>query len=145
MQLSGILFALAASVTWGLLYAIQQHILGKVSPLTLLTVETVLTALFVLPVVFLKHSEIRTVFLTDSKTLLAICLVVGLTLLANYFILTAINQLNASLASLFEILYPFFVVIFSFLLFGQTISLPSLLGGGLMMVGAYIVIRFAEV
>ena len=84
-------------------------------------------------------------FLTDSKTLLAICLVVGLTLLANYFILTAINQLNASLASLFEILYPFFVVIFSVLLFGQTISLPSLLGGGLMMVGAYIVIRFAEV
>ncbi len=145
MQFSGIFFALGAAVTWGLLYAIQQHLLGKVSPLTLLTLETILMAVLISPVVVVKYSSIRTIFVSDMTTFFAICLVVGLTVLANFFILTAINQLNASVASLFEIIYPLFVVLFSFLLFGQTISFFTLLGGGLMLMGAYIVVRFGHV
>ncbi|MBU0721939.1 DMT family transporter [Patescibacteria group bacterium] len=63
--------------------------------------------------------------------------------LANFFIFSGIKRLDASTASIVEISYPFFIVLFSYVLFRSTPNIYFFIGGILVFIGSVIIIKFA--
>ena len=63
--------------------------------------------------------------------------------LANFFILSSIKQLGAAHASILEITYPFFVLLFGWLFFGGSVNAYFWLGSALVFAGSAVIIKFA--
>jgi drug/metabolite transporter (DMT)-like permease len=143
MSTAGIIFAILASVTWGLVYTIDQKILTSVSPLTWLAISTFVMVFLTLPVLLFNLEEVKTVFHSGRNNLLLILLSQILIFMASLFIFYAIKQLGAINANIFEITYPLFVVIFSLLIFGARISLAFGIGALLILVGSMVIIKWS--
>jgi drug/metabolite transporter (DMT)-like permease len=135
----GFVYAIAAAVTWGMTYTIDQRVLSNVSPLSLLFINSVITAIVLLPILVIDHAAIRTVLGTGNRTLFLIVTSIVLGCFANYFILSGIKLVGASSASIIEIAYPFFVVLFSILLYRTVPSMSFLIGGFLIFIGSAII------
>ncbi|MBV9159535.1 MAG: DMT family transporter [Candidatus Kaiserbacteria bacterium] len=143
MSLSGFLYAIAAAVTWGLVYTIDQRVLKGLTPLTLLFIDSVLTAILLLPVAFLQKSTLSTLSHTPFKLWGLVILSLALAALANFFIYSSIRIMGASTASIFEIVYPFFVALFTALVFGSELNVFFFLGAVLIFLGSAIIIGLA--
>ena len=136
----GYLYAIGAAVTWGLMYAIDGKILEKFSPMNLLFIQCFLLAIVTLPFFILGNGWAD---LTKNRAVWPlIALTILLAVIANFWILKSIQLLGATTASSFEISYPFFVAIFSMLLFGARLSLPVVMGGMLIFLGSIVIIRY---
>ncbi|MDO8482718.1 MAG: DMT family transporter [bacterium] len=142
MRNIGFIYAVAAAVTWGLVYAIDQKILTKVSPLSLLFVNSLLALIVTLPVLFWDLNSVKTLLASGKQNLILIITSLLLGTAASFFIFSAIKNLDASTASIIEITYPIFVILFSFLLFKQAINIYFALGALLIFAGTVIVIKF---
>jgi drug/metabolite transporter (DMT)-like permease len=141
MQTLGYVYAISAAVTWGLVYTLDQKILSKTSPLGLLFIDAVITLLLSAPFFLYRRGEVINIF--SNKVNLAIILSSAiLAIVANFFIYSAIQRLGASLASTFEISYPFFVTLFTLIAFGGETNLAFWSGAGLIFLGSLIIIRF---
>lgn len=136
------LFPISASITWGLIYALDQKILKETSPLTLLALDAIITFIVFIPLFITQRSEIRTTLQGDKRALMFIIVVTLLTILADFLILSGVKYLSASTASIIEISYPFFVVLFSFLLFKASPTVPFFIGALLIFIGSAIIVRF---
>lgn len=101
-----------------------------------------MTAIIILPVFFFNHDAINSLLKSDKTTLYLIFLSLLLAALANYFIFSAIKLVGASSASIIEIAYPFFVVLFSIFLFRVAPSAWFLFGGLLIFIGSAIITYF---
>lgn len=132
---------LGAALLWGIHYPLLEHALKRVSLVTVLV-------LTVLPVV-LVALVFRDTLWRDAVVLAAMdwpdrlrILLLSLTsLAATVMLFLAIGGRNATLASLIEITYPLFIVLFTWLLFRQVHVTPSAaLGGILVMAGAALII-----
>ena len=67
----------------------------------------------------------------------ALCIVGG-----NYFIFLSLNEKNATLTSIVEISYPFFVALFSWLLFRDSqLNLSIFVGGLFIFAGVVLILR----
>ena len=143
MKTVGFIYAIAAAVTWGLVYTIDQKILDKVSPLSLLFIDSVLIAIITLPILFFDSQSIKVLLGSGKLNLGLIFVSVVLATLANFFIFSGIKILGASTTSIFEIAYPFFVILFSFLIFRTSLNLYFLLGSVFIFVGSLIIIKLA--
>ena len=139
----GFIYAIGAAITWGLVYAIDQKILYNVAPMTLLFIDSIIAALIMLPFVFFSNGSIKEVFASRKANLSLIVISVILATLANFLIFSGIKNLNASTASIIEISYPFFVVLFSYILFRSTPNIYFFIGGLLVFAGTFIIIKFA--
>lgn len=139
---SGFIFAIGAAVTWGLVYTIDQRILSNTSPLTLLFLDSIITAIIILPFIFFNHDSIKILITSGKSNLILIILSIFLALLANFLIFSAIKNIGASYASIIEIAYPFFVVLFSIIFFQVAPSLPFFMGGLLIFIGSAIITYF---
>ena len=139
---SGYLYAIGAAITWGMVYTFDQRILKGASPFTLLFIDSIITAVILLPVLFFDKSSIRSMTSLSPKIWILIILSLVLAALANFLIFSSIKILGASTASVFEIAYPFFVVLFTYLIFQTTPSLYFLLGAFLVFSGASIIVLF---
>ena len=142
MRTVGLIYAISAAITWGLVYTIDQKILGKVSPFSLVFVSAVIVVVISLPFVLLDPQPLKLLLNSGKANLALIVFSVVLSTLANFLIFSGIKILGASYASIFEIAYPFFVILFSALLFGSGINLYFLLGSVLIFAGSYIIIKF---
>ncbi|MBI2623402.1 MAG: DMT family transporter [Candidatus Liptonbacteria bacterium] len=140
MSLAGLLYAIGAAVTWGSVYALDQRILRDASPFTLLFVGSLITAILLLPIAFFQRSSLTPIFSVSGKVWTLIILSLLLAALANFFIFSSIKLLDASTASIFEIAYPFFVVLFSMVIFGTAPSWYFLIGALLIFAGAALII-----
>lgn len=138
----GFLYAIGAAVVWGLVYAIDQKILSSIPPITLLFIDSILAALIMLPFVFFNGS-VKTLATTSRGNWGLILASIALATLANFLIFSGIKRLDASIASMIEIAYPFFVVLFSFILFKATPNIYFFLGGALIFIGSIIIIKLA--
>lgn len=136
----GFIYALAAAVTWGLVYALDQRILVKTTPLNLLFAGTVVTAIFLLPVVFMGN-PFTAILKSGTTNVALIVLTCFLNFAAAWFIYLSIQSVGASSATMIEMTYPFFVVLFSYFLFGQGITPTIALGGFFLFIGAFIITR----
>ncbi len=143
MEYTGFFYAIGAAITWGLIYSLDQKILTTMSPMTLLFVNSVVTAILLLPFLFFDSGSVKDVLHSSKTNLWIIFLAVVLAAFANFFIYVAIKVLDAPTASIIEIAYPFFVVLFSYIFFHANPNIYFFIGGTLIFIGSVIVIRFA--
>lgn len=133
------MLAFIGSILWGLQYAIWGHKLKNVSAsLSLVYYFLGCTVLFgIAHIVMAKKSDTWAMSGNETKWMI-LSIVLGT--VANFLIRLSILQKSASLTSLIEISYPLFVVLFSWILFKDaTLSLRTLVGGGIIMLGVIIV------
>ncbi|ACL73620.1 EamA family transporter [Thioalkalivibrio sulfidiphilus] len=132
---------LGAALLWGIHYPLLEHALKRVSLVTVL----VLTVLPVLVVALVFRDTLWRDALVlasmDWPDRARILLLSVTSLAATVMLFLAIGGRNATLASLIEITYPLFVVLFTWLLFRQVHVTPSAaIGGVLVMAGATLII-----
>ena len=139
----GFIYALGAAIVWGLVYTIDQKVLSSLNPLPLLFVYSIVTAIIVIPFILYNTSSVKEV-ITSGKTILSLIVICAfLTILGNFLILTGIKNMDASTASIIEISYPFFVVLFSYFIFHSTPNIYFFLGGLFIFIGSVIIIKLA--
>ena len=136
------MFSLGAAITWGLVYTIDQSILRSASPFALLFVDSVCTSLLLLPFAFASNKPLAALWMMPGTGRLLIVASLALAALANFFIFSSIQMSTATTASVFEICYPFFVVLFSFLIFRTRPTLSFLIGALFIFAGGAIIIAF---
>jgi drug/metabolite transporter (DMT)-like permease len=136
------LYPFLASITWGMIYSLDQRILQRVSPALVIFINTGIVMVAFLPVVLFEKETMTQLLRVDKRSLFIIFVTAMLSIAANWFILKGIKDLDASMASMIEISYPIFVAIFSFLFFRTVLSPAIILGGALILVGSMIVIRY---
>jgi len=140
---TGFIYALTAAVIWGLVYTVDQKILYTVTPITLLFIHCVLSAIILLPFIFFNHGSFKNTISSSGINLMLIVLTAILTTLANFLILAGVKNSNASIISIIEIAYPFFVVAFSYLIFRSTPNIYFFIGGILIALGSVIILKLA--
>ncbi|MES2930819.1 MAG: DMT family transporter [Patescibacteria group bacterium] len=138
----GFIYAAGAAITWGLVYAIDGKILSTTSPLALLFVNSVVTTVIMLPFAFSDYESIRTLISSGKGNLGLVASAIILATAGNFFIFSAIKSMDASSASIIEIAYPFFVILFSFILYKTVPTLSFFIGGIFIFIGAAIIIYF---
>ncbi len=143
MDYAGFLYAGGAAIVWGLVYTIDQRILSAVSPFGLLFIDSVLTMLIMLPFVIFDSQALKPLFHSSSKTFILMISSVALAALAGFLIFSGIKRIGAAEASIIEISYPFFVILFTYLIFKSKLNIYFLLGGLLVFLGSAIIIKFA--
>lgn len=109
----GYIYAVMAAITWWFVYAIDQKILDKVSPSVLMFINSIFSIIILLPLLLYYSNELKNITKLDNSSLKIIGLSLIFTLIANILIYVAIRHLGSSKAAIFEIAYPFFVIIFS--------------------------------
>ncbi|PCH98334.1 MAG: hypothetical protein COB76_07165 [Alphaproteobacteria bacterium] len=137
------IFALSASIVWGLGYVLSEQLLKTgITPAFLVMCQ----AIIVLPLYAISAwslgnpaEEIRSVL--SNKTLLFYMLISSLAILGgNFLILYGISVKNATMVSMIEISYPFFIVLFSWLFFKDIqINWWTALGGVSIFTGVCII------
>lgn len=136
----GYLYAIMAAITWGFVYAIDQKILDKVSPAVLILINSIFSIIILSPILLFHSNQLKNITSLDKSSIKIIGLSLIFTLLANLFIYLAIQHLGSSKAAIFEIAYPFFVVIFSILMFQAHVNGYFILGAILLFIGSAIII-----
>jgi len=140
----GYIYAIVASVAWGMAYTLDQKVLERFSPTALLFVHALVTVAVTVPIFFLAPGTARGM-LSATKNQWFVALASTLLIIAaNWCILASIKMLGASTASVFEISYPLFVVLFSFLVFRTVVTMPFMIGALLIFLGSVIIIRFGS-
>ncbi len=141
MNIPWYITALAAALVWGIHYPLVDFALKRVSVFSVLML-TVLPILLLTPV-FIRDiardlDAVRALPGIEQGMIAAI----GLTsLLGAVLLYLSIASKNATLASLIEITYPVFVVMFAYLLFRQLhLNASVIIGGLLVMAGAGLII-----
>ena len=140
-----IVFALSASVLWGLSYVLFEQVYKKMSIVTSLSLVCL-----VMFVVFGIWSLLGGYFkpdlaaLTSSKRLFWIFAAGTLTaLVADLFIGLSIHGKSATLAGLIEISYPIFIALFAYFLFKEhQLNTATVIGGLLVFVGVFVIYFF---
>jgi len=62
----GFIYAIGASVTWGLAYAIDQKILAGVTPMNFLFVSSIIAAIIMLPFIFFGNGSLKELAVLDK-------------------------------------------------------------------------------
>jgi len=135
------LFCVLAALLWGFVYAVDGKFLKTLTPNAIIFVNGVLALTFSmiffayrgfnLQKFFGEEADLKTVGLTFAAH--------SLSILASLFAFSAIVKIGSSTAAMLEISYPFFVIIFSWLLFNQTVSKEVVFGGILIFAGCLII------
>jgi drug/metabolite transporter (DMT)-like permease len=140
MHLPWYVTALGAALVWGIHYPLVDHALKRLS----LTGVLLLTALpiLVLPLVTRGLGTdlvaLRAMSWSERVPILALALT---SLAGSVLLYLSISGKNATLASLIEITYPVFVVLFAFLLFRQMdLNASVLIGAGLVFAGVAVIV-----
>jgi drug/metabolite transporter (DMT)-like permease len=136
----GYFYAIAAAVVWGLVYAMDQKVLDKVSPHALMFVNSIFSLLYLVPFLLFHKSEWKTLENLDRGNIKFFATTLLCTLIANILIYLAIKELGSSRAAIFEIAYPFFVILFGVVLFREHLNAYFIFGSILLFLGAAIIL-----
>ena len=142
MDKIGSILALSAALMWGIAYSIDQKILTKVSPLSILAVSSLVAVIIVVPFFFASPDMRKELFSLNKETVLLTALSMIIGIIGNILILNSIKRIGATEASMLEITYPFFITLFSIVLFKQPLTLPFIAGSLLIFAGASLIIGF---
>lgn len=141
MQLPWYIAALAAAITWGIYYPLVDMALKRISLFSVILLSMI-PVLLAMPL-FIKTvgKDIETIKALPTGEMWIILSLGIIGLFGEVMVYLAITGKNATLASLIEMTYPIFVVVFSYIFFRQMHLTPSVVAGGLMiLVGAGLII-----
>ena len=138
----GLIYVLIASITWGIVYNLDQKILIKSSPLTMFFVGSIINIILLLPLYFYSKDSLKDILSIDRPQFTLIFLSQLLAIVVGLAILYAVKYLDAPVASSLEISYPFFVVFFYYFVFGGTsLSTNFWIGSILIFIGSIFIIK----
>ena len=141
MSIPWYLAAIGAAIIWGIHYPLIDFAMKRLSVYSVLLIS-VLPVLFLMPM-FLRDVardvEVFKLLPTNEQWLVA---AIGLTsTLGAVLLYLSVNSKNATLASLIEITYPVFVVLFAYIFFRQVhVNTSVILGGLMILIGAGLII-----
>lgn len=136
-----ILYALGASMFWGLSYVFSAETYKHISVYTAVALSSFATGC-----IALFGALWFGAFAVDIKTLSSYspasmyflgAIIAGI--LGEFFIAFAIAGKNATLAGMIEISYPIFVAFFSYFFFKEVISVQTYFGGLLIFLGVFVI------
>lgn len=139
-----VLFAVSASLFWGLTYVFNEQVYAKISIFTSLSITSFVIAIITFFIsLSLGTLRLDLVALTSSKTLFFYFIggIVAL-LIAEIFIGFSIIAKSATLAGLVEISYPIFIALFSYILFKNNVTTPTIIGGIIIFLGIFVIYFF---
>ncbi len=141
MQIPWYFAALAAAITWGIYYPLVDMALKKISLYSVILLSMI-PVLLVMPFFMKTVSDdletVRTLPVHEQWVFASLGLI---GLFGEVMVYLAITGKNATLASLIEMTYPVFVVIFAYVLYRQIHVTASVFIGGLMIfIGAGLII-----
>ena len=140
-----IIYALSASLFWGLTYVLTEQIYKRISIVTTLMISSAITAIVMLLWAFLAgylKRDFQTISASPSLTRLLIAEAVVL-ITAELFIGLSITGKSATLAGLIEISYPIFIAIFTYVMYKENqLNTGTFFGGLLIFVGVGIIYWF---
>ncbi len=139
-----IIYALGASVLWGLTYVLNEQVYKKISVVTWIAITALAVFIATILMAFFSNNlKPDLLSLASSKRLLfyEIGSIVTL-LIAELCIGASIAGKNATVAALVEVSYPLFVALFSYILFRNHVSWPTIIGGIIIFVGIFVVYYF---
>lgn len=137
--------AVGASITWGLSYVFAERVYKYISVSTALALSYIASVLIFafIAVANGRWTKDLHTLATNKPALLYLLLGMVTLVTAEFFIGHAITQKNATIAALIEISYPFFIALFSYLLFREShVNLGTALGGFLIFLGVTCVYFF---
>jgi drug/metabolite transporter (DMT)-like permease len=142
-----IVYALAAAIIWGISYAASGRVIERgMTPLVFFFLYTLFGAAAAAAALALagKTGTLFSEFRALGSDWVWLLVAVVSSAAGALLIFIAIAEKNATLASLIEISYPFFVAFFAWLFFRDTqFSWPTILGG-LLILGGVGVVFLAE-
>lgn len=138
-------FPIFAAICYAFAYIFGERVLEQLNVTSLMFanifIGTAISILIVGLLVFLKKEPIQIDALKDPHLLSHVLLVAVLSSVGFFFTLFALQNTSASYTAFAEISYPLFTVLFLFLFFGiRQFDWSLLLGGGLVMLGSFILI-----
>lgn len=138
----GNLFFLSAAFVWGLNAVITRSKVRELSPFFLAVGRNTFSALFLLPVAY-KYiaGNIGLVNSTHVFFFLIYGAVIAGFLLSSY---TALKFIKAGEATSFQLMSPLITLVVAFFILGERFALTQLLGGVLVLVGLYLIVKFKE-
>ena len=141
MHLPWYVAALGAAVTWGVYYPLVDMALKRISLYSVILLSMI-PVLLVMPLFLRTVSDdietVKTLPPTEQWIIMSIGLI---GLFGEVMVYMAISGKNATLASLIEMTYPIFVVLFAYIFYRQMHITASIFVGGLMiLVGAGLII-----
>ena len=141
MHIPWYLAALGAAVTWGVYYPLVDMALKRISLFSVILLSMI--PVFLALPLFLKtvSNDIETVKLLPASEQWIIYSLGLIGLFGEVMVYLAITGKNATLASLIEMTYPIFVVLFAYVFYRQMHVTASVFVGGLMvLVGSGLII-----
>lgn len=134
-------WAILASIGWGVHYTLIGRALTVISPITLFWLPVIPLTIF-LPFYYnILISDAKSLYYSTIDVQLSSGLAMFTSIAASIALYRAISGSNASLASLIEITYPVFIIIFAAIIFNENyLSWSTALGGFFILLGASIVI-----
>jgi len=139
--------ATAAAVLWGITYATTEHVLKSgISMISLLAMYGWISMpVFTAAAIYNGNlGQGFEIIRGNPKIVFWMVLIVASFFLGNLLIYWAISQKNAVAVSFIEISYPFFVALFSWLIFNQNNMTLGTLLGGLLIFGGVSVMYFVK-
>jgi len=138
----GYLLALVSSILWGLTYCLDQKVLSSVSPFQLFFLQSLSGVILSGGIWLMQGHHVRELFAIDTTQLHPKFLILTLFIAtaAGLSIFGSIRLLGASRASLLEISYPFFVSVFTYLLFKEALTIQIAIGGLLIFIGSAVIV-----
>lgn len=138
------LLALGAAIAWGIGYNFDEWLMKQgFTPAFLMVLHVIVSLPLYLYYSFMYGNplkEMENVF-ADPKTIMALIAASITVVGGNFLILYSISEKNATLASMIEISYPFFVALFAWLFFKEVqFNWWTMAGGVLVFCGIGIIL-----
>jgi len=134
--------ALCAAVIWGFEYVFAEKVLDKVSVSSYVFLQFVFGFLLVAGWVLAKGhlgQDLKTI-ISSRQILIFLAINIICFLIGEALIAASVQNKNAAVAGLVEISYPFFIVLFTWVIFREvSINLFTFFGGLLILSGVSVI------
>lgn len=102
--------------------------------------SSLLALILVIPFLIASPGDIKSLTTLDKTTMKFLGVSLVASFFAGFMILLAIQNIGASRAAIFEISYPFFVVLFSIFLYQAQVNAYFIIGSIFLFIGSFIII-----
>ncbi|MGB9152749.1 MAG: DMT family transporter [Alphaproteobacteria bacterium] len=125
---------------WGLSYALAEKVLLSVSISTYILISSVISAAAMLGLHYFSPLKISFAPLLEHKTAFIGFVAILAGTIAWLLTFIVIKNISANYASIAEISYPLFTVLFGFLIFGRKLDWSMAAGAVLIMAGSFLIV-----